>query len=247
MYPFEVPLARAHVFFDFDGTLTPVDVGVHLLDRFAPATWRDSEERYDRGEIGSRECMVEQWALMPPERDLLLAAAAEVPLDPAFPVLLEALRTAGARVTVVSDGFGFHVEDRLAPFGVEVLTNAVDWSTGELTFPQHRPVLPLLDLRHLQAGARQGRPGRRPGHRLRRRRDERPQGGPPRRRPVRQGGAGRLVRRARRRVHELPHDRRRARRAVRRELKALPETGKSASGGFPGDLTPIRPSVHCAR
>jgi 2,3-diketo-5-methylthio-1-phosphopentane phosphatase len=135
MYPFEVPLARAHVFFDFDGTLTPVDVGVHLLERFAPATWRDSERRYERGEIGSRECIVEQWSLVPPERDVLLAAAAEVPLDPAFPGLLQALRTAGARVTVVSDGFGFHVADRLAPLGVEVLTNAVDWATGELTFP----------------------------------------------------------------------------------------------------------------
>jgi HAD superfamily phosphoserine phosphatase-like hydrolase len=135
MYPFEVPLARAHVFFDFDGTLTPVDVGVHLLQRLAPTTWERSEERYIRGEIGSRECLVEQWALLPRDRELLRDAAAEVPLDPAFPVLLQALRTAGARVTVVSDGFGFHVEDRLAPLGVDVLTNAVDWATGELTFP----------------------------------------------------------------------------------------------------------------
>jgi HAD superfamily phosphoserine phosphatase-like hydrolase len=135
VYPFEVPLARAHVFFDFDGTLTPVDVGVHLLERFAPSSWRAIEERYVRGEIGSRECTVEEWALLPPDRDLLRGAAAEVPLDPAFPVLLQALRASGALVTVVSDGFGFHVEDRLAPFGVEVLTNAVDWRTGELTFP----------------------------------------------------------------------------------------------------------------
>jgi 2-hydroxy-3-keto-5-methylthiopentenyl-1-phosphate phosphatase len=135
VYPFEVPLARAHVFFDFDGTLTPVDVGTHLLDRFAPTTWRASEVRYDRGEIGSRECLVDQWSLLPLDRDRLREAAAEVPLDPAFSPLLEALRASGARVTVVSDGFGFHVEDRLGPLGVEVLTNAVDWATGELTFP----------------------------------------------------------------------------------------------------------------
>jgi 2,3-diketo-5-methylthio-1-phosphopentane phosphatase len=135
VYPFEVPLARAHVFFDFDGTLTPVDVGVHLLRRLAPAEWEASEQRYVRGEIGSRECLVEQWGLLPRDHELLRRAAAEVPLDPAFPALLEALRTAGARVTVVSDGFGFHVHDRLAPLGVEVLTNDVDWTTGELTFP----------------------------------------------------------------------------------------------------------------
>jgi 2,3-diketo-5-methylthio-1-phosphopentane phosphatase len=135
VYPFEVPLARAHVFFDFDGTLTRTDVGMHLLDRLGDPEWRRLEAQYERGAIGSRECTVGQWALLPRDRVLLETTAAEVPLDPGFVPLLDALRASGARVTVVSDGFGFHVTDRLAPLGVEVLTNAVDWSTGELQFP----------------------------------------------------------------------------------------------------------------
>jgi len=36
---------------------------------------------------------------------------------------------------VVSDGFGFYVHDRLAHLDVPILTNAVDWSSGELEFP----------------------------------------------------------------------------------------------------------------
>ena len=42
---------------------------------------------------------------------------------------------AGAEITVVSDGFGFYVEEACAPLGLEVLTNAVDFSTRELRFP----------------------------------------------------------------------------------------------------------------
>ena len=35
----------------------------------------------------------------------------------------------------MSDGFGFYVEEACAPHGVDVLTNAVDFTTRELLFP----------------------------------------------------------------------------------------------------------------
>ena len=65
----------------------------------------------------------------------LRAVAAEVPLDAGFAPLVHDLRERGAEVTVVSDGFGFYVEEACAPHGVEVLTNAVDFATRELLFP----------------------------------------------------------------------------------------------------------------
>jgi 2-hydroxy-3-keto-5-methylthiopentenyl-1-phosphate phosphatase len=135
VYPFEVDLARAHVFFDWDGTVSRRDTGVYLLERLAIKEWRDSEDRYGAGLIGSRETLIEQWAALPHDETLLRATAQEVETDPAFGAVVEALREAGARVTVVSDGFGFHVEQACAPFGVDVITNAVDWATGTLTFP----------------------------------------------------------------------------------------------------------------
>src|SRR5205085_10956485 len=36
---------------------------------------------------------------------------------------------------VVSDGFGFRAQDVCARVGVPLLTNAVDWQSGELRFP----------------------------------------------------------------------------------------------------------------
>ncbi|MFN8035577.1 MAG: HAD-IB family phosphatase [Acidimicrobiia bacterium] len=137
MTPLLADPAAASVFLDFDGTISCEDVGRHLLARFAPPQWWDLHLRFERGEIDSRECLLDQWALVecPTDRERLEAAAREVPLDPGFGPLVDALRTAGAEVTVVSDGFGFYVQAACAPFGVDVLTNAVDFRTGELRFP----------------------------------------------------------------------------------------------------------------
>jgi 2-hydroxy-3-keto-5-methylthiopentenyl-1-phosphate phosphatase len=128
-------LAQTSVFFDFDGTLSTVDIGKHLLERLGPPEWREIERQFIHGEISSRECLLDHWDMLPHDEGLLRDVAGEVPLDPGFAPLLEALRGAGAEVTVVSDGFGFYVHERCAPFAVDILTNEPDFATGRLEFP----------------------------------------------------------------------------------------------------------------
>lgn len=128
-------LTRAAVFLDYDGTISTRDTGVALLEQFAPPAWRAISEEYLRGEIGSRVCLLDEWNLLPKDEATLRAAAAEVPLDPGLDDLVAALRVAGAEIAVVSDGFGFYVHERLAHLELPVVTNDVDWSTGELAFP----------------------------------------------------------------------------------------------------------------
>jgi 2-hydroxy-3-keto-5-methylthiopentenyl-1-phosphate phosphatase len=110
---------------------------VHLLDRLATGDWRHFDDLYADGVIGSRECMEQQWACIPSSvgEATLHAVAAEVALDDAFGPLVDALRGAGAEVAVVSDGFGFYVHDRIDPFGIPVFTNAVNFATNTLGFP----------------------------------------------------------------------------------------------------------------
>jgi 2-hydroxy-3-keto-5-methylthiopentenyl-1-phosphate phosphatase len=138
----DLDLSRASVFLDFDGTISTVDVGMHLLDRAASPEWWDLHDRYERGEIGSRECVLGQWALVEGDPTTLRAVAAEVSVDPGFVPLVDALRDGGAELIVVSDGFGFYVRDACAPLGVDVLTNAVDFATGALHFPHEDPQCP---------------------------------------------------------------------------------------------------------
>jgi 2,3-diketo-5-methylthio-1-phosphopentane phosphatase len=128
-------LARASVFLDFDGTIATRDTGVHLLTRMARDDWQEVDDEYAAGTIGSREALTRQWAMLSHDERELRAVAAEVPLDPALGPLADGLRAAGAEVLVVSDGFGFHVADALARFGLDFLTNAVDFTTGTLEFP----------------------------------------------------------------------------------------------------------------
>jgi len=135
MAGFELDYSRTSVFLDFDGTISTVDVGMHVLARAALPEWWELHEQYERGEIGSRECIFDQWALVEGDEATLRATAAEVALDPGFAPLVEALRGAGAELTVVSDGFGFYVQDVCAPLGIDVLTNTVDFATGQLQFP----------------------------------------------------------------------------------------------------------------
>ena len=128
-------LSTTSVFLDFDGTIATADTGVHLLTRLAADDWRVVDDEYAAGVIGSREALTRQWAMLPPGEATLRAVAREVPLDPGLGPLVEGLRAAGAEIVVVSDGFGFPVAEALAPFGLDVLTNAVDFSRGVLEFP----------------------------------------------------------------------------------------------------------------
>ncbi len=127
-------LARAAVFLDFDGTITHADSGVYLLQKLGTGDWQATSEAYASGEIGSRECLLDEWEMLPHDEAQLRATAREIELDPGFVPLLDALRHAGAQVSVVSDGFGFFAEEVCAPLGVPLLTNTVDWDTGELVF-----------------------------------------------------------------------------------------------------------------
>lgn len=132
-------LAQASVFLDFDGTISEADTGVHLMERLAPPEWEAIGDAYRRGEIGSRECLLEEWDLLPADAKAdeaqLRSIVREVPIDPATRPLVDALRAAGAEVVVVSDGFGFPADEVAGELGVPVLTNAVDWTSGRLEFP----------------------------------------------------------------------------------------------------------------
>jgi 2-hydroxy-3-keto-5-methylthiopentenyl-1-phosphate phosphatase len=130
-----VDLRHAAVFFDYDGTLSVADTGVAVLEALGDPAWREVDAEYERGEIGSRVCLLDEWDLLPRDEAAIRAAADTVPLDPDAESLIVELRAEGAEVAIVSDGFGFYVPERLGHLGVPIFTNAVDWSAGTLEFP----------------------------------------------------------------------------------------------------------------
>ena len=134
-------LSDTSVFFDFDGTITVEDVGVYLLEQLDVSGWRELDEEYAAGRLGSRECIELQWRCIPDSvtEAQRRAVAARVPVDPGFHPLVRQLQAAGAEVSVVSDGWGFYIDDAVAPFDVPVFTNTIDFTNNSLVSPHRNP------------------------------------------------------------------------------------------------------------
>ena len=130
------------VILDFDGTVTAEDTGVHLLRRLARGDWQSLEKEYLAGRIGSRDCIRQMWQLLPHDQDTVEKVIAEVPIDPHTSKLINSIKAAGAEVLIVSDGFGIAVRKVASELSIAVLTNIVDWSTGEISFPHGNSACP---------------------------------------------------------------------------------------------------------
>ncbi len=89
---------------DFDGTISVDDVTDSLLQRFGRAGWQALEEAWERGAIGSRECMKGQVALLDMSEPELLRHLDGMAIDPQFGAFVRAARRQGVAVHVISDG-----------------------------------------------------------------------------------------------------------------------------------------------
>ena len=115
-----VPIAA--VVMDFDGAICPRDVSVALLEAFGDPAWLALEGELKAGRAGLRETMLLQVALLAGEREEMLRfALGTFPLQPSFAPFVSWAKTAGVRLAVASDGFGFYIEPMLRAAGVEGL------------------------------------------------------------------------------------------------------------------------------
>jgi 2,3-diketo-5-methylthio-1-phosphopentane phosphatase len=134
---------KCHVFVDFDGTISPVDTTDLLLERFGQPAWRDIEEDWKAGRIGSRECLVRQIDLVratPAQMDALISS---IQIDAAFYPFVNHCRRLGHAVTVVSDGLDRAVRTVLERHNINVpfYANKLQWRGDDrwrLTFPYAR-------------------------------------------------------------------------------------------------------------
>jgi 2,3-diketo-5-methylthio-1-phosphopentane phosphatase len=131
---------KCRVLLDFDGTISQVDTTDLLLERFAAPAWRDIEEDWKAGRIGSRECMVRQIDLVratPAEMDAFIAT---VEIDPGFRGFVGLFRGLGHTLMVLSDGVDRTIRTVLdrADIDIPYFANHLQWLGDDrwrLTFP----------------------------------------------------------------------------------------------------------------
>jgi 2-hydroxy-3-keto-5-methylthiopentenyl-1-phosphate phosphatase len=140
--------APVSVLVDYDGTIARRDVTDHLLEQFAgDPTWRELDNRYVDGLVGSRELLAWDLTVLAADRATLEREAATAPHDETFPAFVATVRRYGAVVEVVSDGLGFYLEPALERLGVgdlPIATNHArfqldDDPPAEMTFPYGHP------------------------------------------------------------------------------------------------------------
>ena len=122
---------------DFDGTVSPSDIGAAFARRFSPAGAAESPvflERWMRGGMGHRELTTAQCALLSVTREEAMAFAGTFAIDPHFAPFVRETASRGDEVCVLSEGFGFYVGDLLARAGLADLP----WSANTAVFDEGR-------------------------------------------------------------------------------------------------------------
>lgn len=106
---------------DFDGTVSVEDITDSLLERFGRPGWQAIEQAWKRGEIGSRECMERQIALLDASAEELDAHLDGMAIDRAFPAFAAVAREAGMPLAVVSDGLDYAIRRILRAYDLHEL------------------------------------------------------------------------------------------------------------------------------
>ncbi len=135
---------QSQVWLDFDGTVTRTDLLDELIVRYSRNdSWKLIEERWRAGQIGSRQCLEEEFALLDLTPAQLAGELTRVQLDPGAASLIADLRTRSIPLTILSDGIDHFINAILSAHNVTppaIRANTILHSGSSLTLqcPHHR-------------------------------------------------------------------------------------------------------------
>jgi len=127
---------------DFDGTVSPTDIGAAFARAFSPGGAAEQEDLlgpWIRGEMGHRDLTRAQCRLITATAGQALAFTRGFVLDPNFAPFVREATARGDRVMVVSEGFDFYVADQLARAGladVPFAANRLRFEPGGTVTPE---------------------------------------------------------------------------------------------------------------
>jgi len=132
------------VFFDFDNTITNYDVFDDMIMRFSVNDkWKDLEEKWRRGKIGSRECLEGQIKGVKIGREALDNYLSKIEIDPYFKRLIGLFDSRNIKTVIVSDNFDYILERILKNNGIadiDIYSNKLRVENGRLA-----PSFPFVD------------------------------------------------------------------------------------------------------
>ena len=129
------------LFFDFDNTITSVDVLDRIIEQFSISDeWRRWEDAWVRGEISTVQCLERQMGGVRASEGELIDFVAGFQIDPHFPSIVQRAASEHIALFVVSDNFSCLVRGILSRHGlsdVPVMANVLtfDGNCPKAHFP----------------------------------------------------------------------------------------------------------------
>jgi len=120
---------QSQVWLDFDGTITRRDLLDDLILRYSvDDSWKQIERLWQAGEIGSRQCLEGQFALVRISDADLKKFVSEVELDPGLLPLLELLDKFSVPRAIVSDGIDQFIRQTMQRHNIDIpiRSNAIE-------------------------------------------------------------------------------------------------------------------------
>ncbi|MGZ3579234.1 MAG: MtnX-like HAD-IB family phosphatase [Syntrophales bacterium] len=95
----------------FDGTVSTVDMGNEILNRFTDKGWEEIDRAYCAGEIGSRVAYMRVASLFTGSRSQMLEfVSGREKIDPHFLEFYRFCQSKGVDLKIVSDGLDFYID-----------------------------------------------------------------------------------------------------------------------------------------
>jgi len=102
---------RMLILCDFDGTISTIDMGNEILNRFTDKGWEEIDRAYCAGEIGSRAAYTQVASLFTGNRTQMLEfVSSREMIDPHFLEFYRFCRSKGVDLKIVSDGLDFYID-----------------------------------------------------------------------------------------------------------------------------------------
>jgi 2-hydroxy-3-keto-5-methylthiopentenyl-1-phosphate phosphatase len=137
--------APVEIFCDFDGTISTCDVTDRLLEELADPKWKAVETAWENGEIGSRECMAQQVALIRGGWKAMQRVLDSMRLEDSFKPFVKWCKDQHIQLHIVSDGLDKVIEYLLERNGIKissvVANHLVECADGSMSlqFPYSIP------------------------------------------------------------------------------------------------------------
>ncbi len=123
------------VLVDFDGTITPRDVGALLFNTFSKDESRKVVSRWIKGEISSKECLERECRLIKIDQSKLRNFALSQKIDVNFPNFVDLCKRERLKLAILSDGLDLYIKLILGKYGLDQIpfySNTLSFENGEL-------------------------------------------------------------------------------------------------------------------